>query len=135
MHTTNYFNTFIAVAEDCPAQNAEVPTSKNDKRSIADQHFDMIAHNPYRYTSDEVIFGTYAERNGITENLAHERETFFTKGQPCLRASPLGKRYGWGTHHDAEGKVAVVALGSEEYQMFLQDPSLKQVKAMRTKRG
>ncbi|WP_298711512.1 DUF6157 family protein [Micrococcus sp. 2A] len=40
------------------------------------------------------------------------REAFFAKSQACLRASPLGKRHGWGLHHDAEGRVALVPLGS-----------------------
>jgi hypothetical protein len=135
MHTTNYYNTFIEVAEDCPAQTGEVPETKNDKRSVANQHFDMIAQHPYKFTSDEVIFSTYAERNGITGNLEHERSLFFSKGQACLRASPLGKRYGWGIHHDGEGKVAVVALGSDEYATLQKDTTLKHVKAMRTKKA
>jgi hypothetical protein len=29
VHTTDYFDTFIAVAEDCPVDAAEVPTVKS----------------------------------------------------------------------------------------------------------
>jgi Family of unknown function (DUF6157) len=134
MHTTNYFNTFIEVAEDCPNTAAEVPLLKGDSLSVANLQFDMIAQNPYKYTSDDVIFGIYALRNGIANN-EDERATFFSKGQPCLRASPLGKRYGWGIHHDAEGKVAVYPVESVDYQRFKTDPQLKHTKAMRSKRG
>lgn len=135
MHTTNYFNTFIEVAEDCPVAAAEVPPQKGEAKTVTNLHFEMIAENPYKFTSDEVIFAAFAAKNGLTSNLQQERDLFFSKGQACLRASPLGKRYGWGVHHDAEGKVAVYPLGSEEYERFLKDEKWKRVKAMRSKRG
>jgi hypothetical protein len=135
MHTTNYFNTFIVIAEDCPVTSAEVPPQKGDAKSVANQHFEMIAENPYKYTSDEVIFGIFAQKNGFTSNLEQERAQFFSKGQACLRASPLGKRYGWGLHYDAEGRVAAYPLGSEEYERFLGDETLKKTKAMRSKKA
>ena len=135
MHTTNYFNTFIEVAEDCPVAAAEVPPQKGEAKTVANLHFEMMAENPYQFTSDEVIFAAFAAKNGLTSNLQQERDLFFSKGQACLRASPLGKRYGWGIHHDAAGKVAVYPLGSEEYERFLEDEKWKRVKAMRSKRG
>ena len=135
MHTTNYQNTFIEIADDCPLQLAEVPPQKGEEKTIANLHFEMIVENPYTYTSDDVIFGTFARRNKIEANLEHERSLFFAKGQACLRASPLGKRYGWGVHHNAEGKVAIYAAGTPEYQAFAQDETLKHVKAMRSKKA
>ncbi len=135
MHSTNYFNTFIEVAEDCPVAAAEVPPQKGEVKTVANLHFEMIAENPYKFTSDEVIFAAFAAKNGLTSNLQQERDLFFSKGQACLRASPLGKRYGWGIHHDAAGKVAVYPLGSEEYERFLKDEKWKRVKAMRSKRA
>ncbi|MFP3836102.1 DUF6157 family protein, partial [Chryseobacterium sp. SIMBA_028] len=59
---------------------------------------------------------------------------FFSKGQPCLRTSPLSKRYGFGIHHDSEGKVALFPVESKDYQTFLNDDSITKVKAMRSKR-
>ena len=135
MTTTNYYNTFIEVADDCPIAAAEVPPLKKDTPSVANLQFDMIMANPYKYTSDEVIFGIYALRNGIVGNLEAERTAFFAKGQACLRASPLSKRYAWGTHHDAEGKVALYSSESVEYQRFMSDSALKHTKAMRSKKG
>ena len=70
----------------------------------------------YRYTSDDVIFTVWADRKGIAEaDRPAARIKFFAKGQPCLRSSDLGKRYGWGVHADAESRVAIFALESEEY--------------------
>ena len=134
MHTTNYYNTFIEIAEDCPLSAAEIPPQKREAQSVANLQFDMLMANPYKYTSDEVIFGIYALRNGLSNN-EDERAAFFSKGQACLRASPLGKRYGWGIHHNAEGKVALYPAESEEYQRFLTDKNLKHTKAMRSKKG
>jgi hypothetical protein len=114
-HTTNYFDTFIAVAEDSAAAGPAAPPERTPA-SIAELTFRMIAENPYRYTSDDVLFTVWAERRGISEeDRAAARTEFFAKGQPCLRSSDLGKRYGWGVHSDAEGRVALVGLGSTAY--------------------
>lgn len=136
MHTTNYFNTLIEIAEDCRAEAAEIPPVKGEKRSVANHQFEMLYDNPYKYTSDEVLFAVYALRKGITKHEFEEQKTaFFSKGQPCFRASPLTKRYGWGIHSNEEGKIAMYAMDSDEYQNFVQDDGLTKVKAMRSKRA
>lgn len=136
MHTTNYTYTFIAVAEDCPVTAAEAPPQNGDSKTVANLQFEMVAASPYQYTSDEVVFGVFAQKNNIgPSQLAAAREQFFSKGQPCLRSSPLAKRYGWGVHHDADGKIALYGIDSPEYTRFLNDSSLKQVKAMRSKKA
>lgn len=134
MHTTNYLNTFIEVADDCPTQSAEIPPQKKEDKTVATMQFDMIMAHPYRYTSDDVIFHVFATKNNRTDNLERERELFFSKGQPCFRSSPLTKRYGWGLHNNAEGKIAIYPVESVEYQQFVKDEGLKKVKAMRSKR-
>ncbi len=133
-HTTNYLATFIEVAEDCPIAHAEEPPA-GDAPTIAALHYRLIAEQPYARTSDDVIFQTWALRQGVAPDDAAARERFFSRGQPCLRASPLGKRYGWGTHHDAEGRVAIVRSDSEEYARLAADPDLAHTRAMRTKRA
>jgi Family of unknown function (DUF6157) len=137
MHTTNYYNTFIQIAEDCPVAQAEVPPLKGDDKTIANLQFEMIVDNPYKYTSDDVIFHGYAVKNKISGKtaLGEARENFFSKGQACLRASPLTKRYGWGVHHNAEGKVAIYAADSAEYKQFMKNKTLKQLKGMNSKRA
>lgn len=136
MHSTNYFDTFIEIAEDSPTNEAEVPPIKGEKRTVANLQFEMMYDHPYKYTSDEVIFGVFAQRKGFTKNeLAEQREAFFSKGQACFRASPLTKRYGWGIHSNAEGKVAMFPAGSAEYAQFVADGSVKKVKAMKSKRA
>lgn len=135
MHTTNYTNAFIEVAEDCPVTIAEIPVEKAGKPTIASMQYEMISSNPYKFTSDDVIFQGYVVKNAIPENdIIEARNLFFSKGQACFRASPLGKRYGFGMHHNAEGKIAIYPMESREYAAFAADASLKHLKTMRSKR-
>jgi len=83
-NSTNYLDTFIEVAEDCPVVIAEKPPTK-EPRSAAQIEYDMLIDNPYEYTSDDVLFESNGRRRGIA------REAFFSKPQPCFRASALGK--------------------------------------------
>ncbi|MDF2963790.1 MAG: hypothetical protein K0S39_5525 [Paenibacillus sp.] len=90
--------------------------------------YEMVIDKPYAYTSDDVLYAANGERRGISQ------EEFFSKEQPCFRASPLTKRYGWGVHSNKEGRIALYALESDEYKRYVEDDSLKQLKAMRLKR-
>ncbi len=133
-HTTNYTNTFIEVAEDCPVSHSQIPPEKKEK-TLANLQYERLIKNPYQYTSDDIIFECFAIKNDLSENEKEEaRNLFFSKGQACLRSSPLAKRYGFGIHHNEEGKIALYPVESEEYQKFLQDSSVQKTKAMRSKR-
>ena len=136
MSSTNYLATFIEVAEDCPATTGEIPPLKGDKKSVANLTFEMLLGHPYEFTSDDVLFAVFASRQKIPEeNLAAEREHFFSKGQPCFRTSPLTKRYGWGVHSNEEGKIAMYGVESAEYQKLVADVLVTKKKAMRSKRA
>jgi hypothetical protein len=75
----------------------------------------------------------FADRNDLIKaEYIKARELFFSKGQPCFRASPLTKTYGWGIHSDHQGKVALYGMESTEYQKFLKDNTIKKVKAMKS---
>lgn len=132
VHTTNYKNTFIMIADDCPVGKGEVPPVK-ESRTAANIQFDMIRKNPYKFTSDDVLFQVFAEKNDLTKTeMKVARADFFSKGQPCLRASPLTKRYGWGVHSDEQGRIAVYGSDTAEYKKFSNDKSLQVLKAMRS---
>lgn len=120
MHTTNYLNTFIAIAPDSPAANAERPPTRPDP-TVAELTLDMVLDRPFEFTSDDVVFGVWASRKGVAqEDRPAAREQYFSKGQPCLRSSPLTQRYGWGVVSDASGRVALIPAGSPEYQECLE---------------
>lgn len=135
LHTTNYYNTLIEVAEDYARSEARIPLPKGNKMTVAQLQFDLIGENPYRFTSDDVIFQVYSIRNEIPEEeLQEAREIFFSKGQACLRASPLTKNYGFGVHANEEGKIAIYPMESETYKLLLADSSVQKVKAVRSSR-
>lgn len=134
-HSTNYYNTLVEIAEDCPCDKGEMPPLKDDKKTIAYLQFEMLYEHPYEYTSDDVLFGVQAIRKEYSKDeMQEQRETYFSKGQPCFRASPLSKRYGWGIHSNEEGKIAMLGVESKAYQVLQADASIKKVKAMKSKR-
>jgi hypothetical protein len=133
VHTTNYHNVFIEIADDCPAVSGEVPPLNGTAKTVANMQFELLHQNPYRLTSDDVLFQVFALRSDLTKSeYPKERAEFFSKGQPCFRASPLPKRYGWGVHCNEEGKIALVSYDSPEYSKLLNDSAIKKLKAMRT---
>jgi hypothetical protein len=136
MHSTNYFNTLIEIAEDSTTPYGQVPPSKAGKRSIVNLQYELLADRPYQLTSDDLLFAVFAARNNLPEaESAEQRKRFFSKGQACLRSSPLTKRYGWGIHSDAEGKLALYGVDSAAYQRLVADETVAKTKAMRSKRA
>jgi hypothetical protein len=139
LHTTNLSNTLIGVAEDCPASSGQIPAERSGKPTVAVLQYAMIKNAPYKYTSDDVVFATSAAGRalgvGVSQAERQEaREQFFSRGQACLRASALGKKFGWGVHSDEQGRVAIFAVDSPKYRQLAADPRIRQVKAMRSKR-
>ena len=133
MHTTNYVDTLITVSPDTKAVAATPPPT--GKGSVAELQFAMLHDHDYELTSDDVVFGVFADRKGITAaDRRSARDQFFAKGQPCLRTSPLAKSYGWGIHSDAEGRVALVPLGSSRYDALVNDDVTAKRAAMKTSR-
>jgi hypothetical protein len=132
--STNYQNSFIEIADDCPAEKGEIPPAKKAGKTIAYIQYDMLHNNPYKYTSDEILFQCYVIKQEIQKNdLTKLREQFFSKGQACFRASPLTKVYGWGIHYDDEEKMALYGCETKEYKTFSRDKKLKSLKAVRSK--
>ena len=134
-HSTNYYNCLITIAEDSKADRGNTPPEKKENKTIAQIQFHLISNAPLKYTSDDVLFLTCAEKNAIHESeYTAAREYFFSKGQPCLRTSPLTKTYGWGILSDKDGKVKLVDSASILYQELLADTSIKKISAMKAKK-
>lgn len=132
--TTNYRNTFIAVAPDCPAAAATTPPA-GAKPTVARLQYDLLSARPYELTSDELLFEVHLQRGNIgAEHRSAEWERFFAKPQACVRSSPLAKRYGWGLHHDDQERIALVGVGTAEYLDLAASPEVEQKVAMRSSR-
>lgn len=133
MKTTNYLDTFIAVAADCPASAGDTPAKAG---TIAALQLELLRAQPYALTSDDLLFEVHARRSGIADaDRASARAAFFARPQACLRASPLVKTHGWGLHHDKHGRVAAYAVETEAYRSLAGRADLKQVCGMRNARG
>lgn len=77
----------------------------------------------------------HAHRKGIDSDAREDvRAQFFSKGQPCMRTSPLAKTYGWGIHSDAEGRVALVPMESNRYRTLMDDDSTVKRATMKSSR-
>lgn len=126
-YSTNYSNTLIAVSADCPVGVATPPPKAG---TIAERQFRLLAAKPYAMTSDALLLAVETERKGKAT-----AEAFFSRPQACLRCSPLVKKYGYGLHHDADGRVALVPVESPEYAQLLADPAVAKQPGMRSARG
>lgn len=125
MHSTNYRDTLITVSADCPVSGGTIPEKPGTVATV--QHGLLAA--PYKLTSDDLLYETHRARGG-----EKSREEFFARPQACLRASPLVKQFGWGIHHDSDGRVALVDPQGATYRRLLDDPALKKTPGMRSKR-
>lgn len=135
----SYKNTLIKVAEDCPITQSEIPVSHQEKISMHVFQYELLSKHPYKLGHEELIFETHLRQNGIPDDISDAeadaiREKLFSKGHPCMRASALTKRYGFGAHYDEEGKIALYPMESQEYQDLMKDSSIAKVPAMKQKR-
>ena len=140
LHTTNVRDTFIAVAPDCKSETGVLPEPRGGKATVATLQYAMLAATPYTLTSDDVIVATSAAGRALAPDASNAerhaaRTAFFSKGQACMRASPLTKSYGWGVHADGEGRLALVARESALYRELAGDEKLAHVAAMRSRKG
>jgi hypothetical protein len=133
-------NTFVTVAADCPVEAAETPPRKDENPSVAALQFELLQARPYELTLEDLIYEVHRRREHpgkLTAVQAKQiRTVLFSKSHPCMRASPLPKRYGWGVHHDAQGRLAIYARESKDYARYstgkVRDVQI--VAAMRSKR-
>jgi hypothetical protein len=131
--TTNYVQTFITVSPDSAAKVGTIPSREG---TIASQQHALLTAQPYRFTSDELLFEVHAMRTGIdSADRDRERSAFFGRSQACLRTSPLVKQFGWGLHHDEAGKVAAFGVETDAYRALSERPEITCVPGMRSRRG
>jgi len=137
----NYYDTFITIAPDCPAESGVKPPDKKTGLTKAGIEYELVANRPYGYTQEELLYQVHIRHKGISAEELEEkgtqlRDEFFQKPMPCMRASMLPKKFGWGIHFNAEGYMALVSADSPDYERFKSggDGSLKVLAAMRNSR-
>lgn len=63
-----------------------------------------------------MVFTVHADRAEIDPaDRPGARDDYFSTGRPCLRASDLGEKYGWGIHANKEARIGLYAVDSAEY--------------------
>jgi len=134
----SYTCTFITIAPDSKAQKGEIPVSSRAKKPIHVIQYELLTQNPYKFGHEELIFEVYLEKEGLKDISDNEKkeiwDKLFEKGHPCLRASTLTKKYGFGAHYNQQGKIAIYSMNSKDYQGFISDDKVEKLPAMRTKR-
>lgn len=141
MKDMGYADTFIIVAADCPAERGVVPVGKGDHKPIHVLQYELLAGRPYHYTHADLLFEVHVRHKAIPagEIKSRGREIraeLLSRPHPCLRASPLPKKFGWGVHYDGRGRIALHAMDSPDYTRFAAGEGVAQVvSAMRTSRA
>jgi hypothetical protein len=136
-----YTDTFIQVATDCPETQGVIPIAKGDRKPVHVLQYELLAGHPYRYTHEDLLFEVHVRHRAVPpdERKTRAREIraeLLAKPHPCLRASLLPKKYGWGVHYDGKGRIALYAMESEEYRRFTQDESgTTRLYALRSRRA
>jgi hypothetical protein len=98
--------------------------------------YQRLLASPYALTSDDIIFGIQADRYAIPDDeRGPARMEYFSRGQACLRSSPLVKTLGWALHHDGQGRVALVDPASEDFEQLMADDRVTKRPGLRSKRG
>ncbi len=123
----SYTNTFIEAADDCPEATGIVPPVRGDKPSVAVLEYELLSKHPYKYTHEDLLFIVHVTRLGLTPADLKQRgkqihAELFAKPHACMRASPLPKRYGWGIHHDDQGRIGIISRGSPDYAALTTGP-------------
>lgn len=136
----NYFDTLIAVADDCPVSSGVRPGTGGE--SVAQVQYELLAGRPHELTQEDVLFESWLARQDLPDELSGDereclRQDFLSKPQASLRSSPLPRRYGWGLLFDADGKVALCPMESEEYRHLSGDANgdVEVLRALGSSRG
>ena len=135
----SYTDTLIKVAEDCPVSKSEIPVAKRSSLPAHVIQFELLTQNPYTFDHEGLTYEVYIRQKEIPADVLQTsaekiKEELFSKGHPCMRASALTKRYGWGAHYNEAGKIAIYPQESEDYKKLMELVTVKKVPAMRSKK-
>ncbi|RJE90562.1 hypothetical protein D3P07_00160 [Paenibacillus sp. 1011MAR3C5] len=120
----HWTNMFVAVAPDCPVETGVVPVSKRESKPAHVIQYELLSAQPYQFTFEEQLFEVYLKHKGFDPDMPEAersrlRDELLAKSHPCMRASQLPKKYGWGVHYNDEGRIAIYGMETEAYQELL----------------
>jgi uncharacterized protein DUF6157 len=111
----------VLVAEDSPAAAATPPPDGRSGLTVAQVQYEMLSAEPFRWTEDDVLFESWWRRQDAAATASdadkeRARAEYLARPRPCLRASPLPQRYGWGLVFDEHERVALCPVESPDYR-------------------
>jgi hypothetical protein len=111
----------VLVAEDCAVRAATPPPPRGSGPTTAQVQYELLRAEPFRWTEDDVLFESWWRRQDAAASASeaereHARAEYLARPRPCLRASPLPMRYGWGLVFDERDRVALCAVESADYR-------------------
>ncbi len=118
---------------------AEVPPARAQP-TVAELQHRLLSSRPYELTEEQLHVRVHGLRKGFDEQAIGAsydelRAELYAKPQACLRASALTKRYGYGAHYDAQGRIGLYPRESDIYARLAGDSGLQQLAAMRSSRA
>lgn len=128
-----YRNTLILISDDCPTGIGQDPSRGKDILTRAEIEYNILTSAPYTYTHEDLTYEVHVRHRSQTADEPLTRDEFHSKGHPCMRASPLVKRYGWGAHYDDQGCIAIYGAETARYAELAS--SITTLKGMRNKRA
>src|SRR5699024_2673658 len=113
----------ITVSPDSTVSAAMEPPARGQKRTVPQLQFELLRDRPYRLDYGDLLFEVHVRHKelpaaDLAANGPAIRDELLGKSHPCMRSSQLVKRYGWGVHFDADGRMALIGLGTDEYREF-----------------
>ena len=111
----------VVVALDCPVTVAIPPPPGRRGTTVAEVQHALLTAEPFLHTENEVLFESWWRRQaGAASASDTEKEqargVWLQGSRPCLRASPLPQRYGWGLLFDEHDRVALCPVESDQYR-------------------
>ncbi|GJD58923.1 DUF6157 family protein [Methylobacterium dankookense] len=132
-------NSFVLVGADCPVTASVIPQTRGGAPTVPALQHMLLSADPYRYDHEGLIWEVYRHHKAIPPaDEVSARASLFSRSHPCMRASILPKRYGWGVHYDEAGRIAIVGMETGRYrELAASEPSMgiTVVRAMRSKRA
>ncbi|WP_406699967.1 DUF6157 family protein [Singulisphaera sp. Ch08] len=103
--------------------------------------YELLTTHPYHSTHEDLHYEVHVRHKAVSDEERtfrgqEIREELLARPHPCLRASLLSKKYGWGIHYDERGRIALYPMESDAYRRFVQAGAITtRVFALRSKRA
>ena len=75
----SYTETFVSIADDCPAKAGECPPAKSEKLSKAALEYQLLSSQPYVWTHETLNYAVHRRQKEQTGDAPLTEELFFSE--------------------------------------------------------